>query len=141
MTAIGWGSMFWPLAAMALLTFAVWLRMYSVRIPEMRRRRIHPQSVATSSLKAGKYEDVRASDNFVNLFEMPVMFYLGALVAVQFALVDGVTLGLAWGFVIGRVAHSIIQCSYNRVMHRFTVYSISALCLWAMWGWIIARAL
>lgn len=140
MTAIGAGSMWWPLAAMAVVTFLVWVRLYMVRIPEMQRRRIDPQSVATSLSKAGRYEDVRASDNFINLFELPVMFYVGALAATQFALVDTATLVLAWGFVIGRTLHSLIQCSYNRVMHRFAVYSLSAICLWAMWGWMIVRA-
>ena len=141
MTAVGAASLWWPVAAMALLTFLVWVRMYAVRIPEMQRRRIHPQSVATSVTKAGKYEDVRASDNFINLFELPVMFYVAALAATQFALVDTATLVLAWCFVVGRYVHSAIQCSYNRVMHRFAVYSFSALCLWALWGWLIVRAL
>lgn len=141
MMTIGASSMWWPIAAMALLTFLVWVRLYMVRIPEMRRRKIHPQAVATSGQKAGAFEDTRASDNFINLFELPVMFYVGALAAIQFALIDGPTLGLAWAFVIGRWAHSAIQCSYNRVMHRFAVYTISALCLWAMWAWMIVRAL
>ena len=141
MIAIGASSMWWPIAAMALVTCCVWVRLYVVRIGEMQRRRIDPQSVATSITKAGRYEDVRASDNFINLFELPVMFYVGALAAVQFSLVDTATLVLAWIFVIGRAVHSIIQCSYNRVMHRFTVYAIATVCLWAMWGWMIVRAL
>ena len=38
-----------PALAMALLTFAVWLRLFFTRIPEMKRERIHPQSIALSA--------------------------------------------------------------------------------------------
>jgi hypothetical protein len=122
-----------PVFAMVALTFAVWLRLYAVRIPEMRRRRIHPQSVATSVLKAGAYEDVRASDNFANLFEVPVLFYVAALVALVLGLATPLALGLAWAYVALRALHSLIQCSYNKVMHRFAVYSLSCLVLLALW--------
>ena len=39
----------------------------------------------------------------------------------------------AWLFVALRIAHSAIQCSYNRVMHRFTVYALATLVLTAFW--------
>jgi hypothetical protein len=125
-----------PVFAMAGITFLVWLRLYMVRIPEMRRRRIHPQSVASSAAKLGAYEDTRASDNFVNLFEMPVLFYVAAFVAILGGAVAPVSLGLAWAYVALRAVHSLIQCTTNRVMHRFTVYSISSLVLLALWIWL-----
>ena len=43
-------------------------------------------------------------------------------------------LGLAWGFVAGRVLHSLIQCSYNKVMHRFAVYVVSTGLVWVLWA-------
>jgi hypothetical protein len=122
-----------PVCVMAAITFVIWFRLYLVRIPEMRRRRIHPQSVATSATKAGAYEDIRASDNFVNLFEMPVLFYVAAFTAILGGLVTPLSLGLAWGYVVLRAVHSAVQCSYNKVMHRFAVYSISCLVLLALW--------
>ena len=128
--------MFGPVFAMVALTFAVWLRLYLVRIPEMRRRRIHPQSVATSGLKAGAFEDTRASDNFINLFEVPVLFYVAAFTAVLLGLVTPVSLGLAWAYVALRAMHSGIQCSYNKVMHRFLVFSTSCLVLASLWAWL-----
>ena len=128
--------MFGPVFAMAALTFAVWLRLYLVRIPEMRRRRIHPQSVATSARKAGAFEDTRASDNFINLFEVPVLFYAAAFTATLLGLVAPLSLALAWAFVALRIGHSLIQCTYNKVMHRFLVYSASCLVLVALWAWL-----
>jgi hypothetical protein len=36
--------------------------------------------------------------------------------------------------VVLRIAHSFIQCGYNKVMHRFRAYMFGGLVLWALWG-------
>lgn len=128
----------WPMAAMVLLTLLVWLRLYQTRIGEMKRRRIHPQSVATSAQMAAGVEDSRAADNFRNLFELPVLFYAGALLAIQSGAGGAWLLGLAWAFVALRYLHSFIHCSYNRVMDRFKAYLLGGLALWAFWGVLLA---
>ena len=125
---------FWPAVAMVALTFVVQMRMYVTRIGEMKRERIHPQSIANSAQAAARLTDTRAADNFRNLFEMPVLFYAALAVAVLSAQVNAVTLGLAWAFVALRVAHSAIQCGYNKVMHRFYAYVASSFALWILWG-------
>lgn len=125
---------FLPALAMAALTFVVWWRMYVMRIGEMKRERIHPQSVATSAEMAARVKDTRAADNFRNLFELPVMFYMALVVAAVTAQVNVATLGLAWAFVALRVVHSAIHCTYNRVWHRFYAYLAGGLVLWALWG-------
>jgi hypothetical protein len=108
--------------------------MYVMRIGEMKRERIHPQSVATSSEMAARMKDTRGADNFRNLFELPVLFYLALVVAALTAQVNVATVGLAWAFVAFRIAHSAIHCTYNKVMHRFYVYLAGGLVLWALWG-------
>ena len=127
-------EIFHPMLAMVVLTLVVWLRLYMVRIPEMRRLRIHPQAVATSAQKSARLVDTRAADNFVNLFEVPVLFHLALVVAFLTQQVTPWVLGLAWAFVAGRVLHSLIQCSYNKVMHRFAVYSVSTCLVWVLWA-------
>ncbi|MET0814152.1 MAG: MAPEG family protein [Pseudoxanthomonas sp.] len=127
-------EIFYPMLAMVALAAIVWVRLYYVRIPEMRRLRIHPQAVATSAQKSARLVDTRASDNFNNLFEVPVLFYLALIVAFLTQQVTPLVLGLAWIFVVGRVLHSLIQCSYNKVMHRFTVYSLSTGVVWVLWA-------
>jgi len=126
--------MWWPAVAMAALTFIVWLRMYFMRIGEMKRGRIHPQSVALSAQMAERLKDTRAADNFRNLFELPVLFYLAVVLAVQTAQVTVVTLTLAWFFVVLRIAHSAIQCGYNKVYHRFYAYFAGSVALWLLWA-------
>ncbi len=130
-------AIFWPAVALALLTFVVWIRMFFVRVGEMRRLRIHPQAVATSSQAAQRFVDTRVADNFRNLFELPVLFYAALGIAFAIGAVDLPALVLAWLFVALRVLHSLIQCSYNRVMHRFRAYAAGGFVLWALWGWLV----
>ena len=125
-----------PAFTMVLLTFVVQLRMYVLRITEMRRLRIHPQAVATSVQSGQRFVDTRAADNFRNLFELPVLFYTALGVLFAIGAVDRISLALAWLFVALRVLHSVIHCGYNRVMHRFHAYAAGGFVLWALWGWL-----
>ena len=131
---------FMPAVAMVALTFVVWWRMYFMRIGQMKRERIHPQAVATSAQSAARLTDSCAADNFRNLFELPVLFYLALVVAALTQQVNAVTICLAWAFVLLRVVHSAIHCTYNKVMHRFYAYLAGGMALWLLWvaialGW------
>lgn len=130
-----------PACAMALLTFAVWLRLFFTRIPEMKRNRVHPQSVALSSQAAATFKDTRAADNFRNLFELPVLFYVALWAGAQLAIATPAYSVLAWAFVLLRIAHSVIQCGRNKVLHRFYAYAAGGWVLWAMWLVIAWHAL
>lgn len=133
----------WPGLALVAVTFVVTAVMYRRRIGEMVRERIHPQSVALSGQLAQRLSDSRASDNYRNLFELPVLFYFGIALALAAGVGDPWMVGLAWGFVALRIAHSAIQCSYNKVMHRFRVFLLGTVVLLAFWirlGWLLAQA-
>jgi hypothetical protein len=126
-------AIFLPALAMVALTFTVLAVMFRRRVAQMKRDRVHPQTVATSQQTAVLFTDVAPADNFRNLFEMPVLFYLAVVVA---AMTDQVTmpvLVLAWGYVFARVLHSAIHCTYNKVMHRFRAYALSVFLLLALW--------
>jgi len=118
---------------MAFLTFAVTLRMFRVRIAQIKREHIRLQSIATSAQAAAKLTDSAPADNFRNLFELPVLFYLALVVCAQAGFVNRVTLGLAWAFVALRIVHSVIHCGYNRVLHRFYAYVAGFFALVALW--------
>jgi hypothetical protein len=142
MANIAVASMLLPLAGMAGVVILVWLRLYHLRLSEMRRGRIDPQALALSTPKDSLLKDTRASDNFRNLFELPVLFFAGVLTVVVAQIQDQTFLAMAWAYVGLRAAHSLVQCSYNRVMHRFAVYALSSLILFAFWirlGWMLAQ--
>jgi hypothetical protein len=126
-------AIFLPALAMVALTFIVLATMFRRRVAQMKRDRIHPQRTATSQQAALLYTDVAPADNFRNLFEMPVLFYLALVVAAMTAQVTTPVLALAWAFVAARALHSFIHCTYNKVMHRFRAYALSAFVLLALW--------
>jgi hypothetical protein len=123
-----------PLLAMVFLTFAVWVYLYALRIPEIKRLGIDPDDLQDRA-ESHKLLTVSAaaSNNLKNLFEVPILFYLAVMITMLLMIQDDVLVWLAWGFVILRVAHSAIHCSYNRVMHRFMAYLLSCLFLMFMW--------
>jgi hypothetical protein len=129
-------AIYLPGLALVVLTFVVWWRMYFARVGQMKRERIHPQKVATSAQATALLTDSRAADNFRNLFELPVLFYLALVVADRLEMVDGISLGLAWAFVLLRAVHSAVHVTYNRVMHRFAAYVAGGMVLWLMWGYL-----
>ena len=73
-----------------------------------------------------------AAYNLKNLFELPVIFYAVCLYLFGSGTVDGFYVLAAWWFFAFRVMHSLIHCTYNKVIHRFYAYMLAALALWAM---------
>ena len=123
-----------PLLAQGLLTILVWLWMYKTRLSEIVRRGIDPQQAATAVEAAKLLKPIAGpSDNFVNLFEVPVIFYVATIVLFITGLASPLYLALCSAFVGLRVLHSLIHCTYNRVTHRFYVYALSTVLLWVLW--------
>ncbi len=118
---------------MVLLTFFVGLRLFAVRVQEMREQRIHPQTASTSLQMASQLKNVQAADNFKNLFEVPVLFYALCATALAVSHVPTWLAIGAWLFVALRVAHSFIHCTYNKVMHRFPVFMLGFGVVVALW--------
>lgn len=119
--------------ALVLLVLVVAVAMFVARLRELRAKRIHPQAVSTAAKMAARLENTQPADNFRNLFELPVLFY--ALVAIAIAtrhVPDWLVLG-AWLFVLLRVLHSFIHCSYNRVTHRLVAFSLGFMLVIGLW--------
>jgi hypothetical protein len=123
-----------PCAAMVFVTLLVWIKLYVDRVGEMNALGLDPQSVRNSSLGSGVLKKVESADNFKNLFEVPVLFYvLCACLAAADMVTPFFVVG-AWAFVLLRALHSTIHVTYNRVMHRFYAYAAGTVLVFAMWG-------
>jgi hypothetical protein len=118
-----------------MLIALVWSWMYVTRIREIRTKRVPVQVLADRTRAVQALKDVAGpSDNLINLFELPVLFYVVIIVLYVTGRGDEVYLTMAWVYVLLRAAHSFIHCTYNRVMHRFSVYMLSSVVLWVMWA-------
>lgn len=124
-----------PMLAMVFLTAVVWGRLYCTRMREIRGRHISPQQLASRAGGAAALANVAGpSDNFMNLFELPVLFYVLTTLLYVMNLADPLYLWLAVLYASLRGLHSLIHVTYNRVAHRFLAYALSSVVLWAMWG-------
>jgi len=119
--------------ALVALTFAVGVRLLYVRTMEMREKRVHPQAASTSIQMAARLQNVQAADNFRNLFETPVLFYSLAAVAIASGYTPAWLAVGAWVYVAMRAVHSVIHCTYNRVMHRFAAFGTGFMLLVCLW--------
>lgn len=120
--------------AQVLLTAMVSIWLYRTRVAEMRSKHIHPQKIATAADAASHLKAVAGpADNFSNLFEVPVLFYVAVLTLYVTQMVNALFLTLTVIYVALRYIHSFIHVTYNRVMHRFLAFVISTLLLWGLW--------
>ena len=127
-------QIFGPFFAMMFLTFAVWVYMYVRRIAYCKANRIHPQRLATpdKAVQLIAEEIQYPAYNLRNLLELPIVFYALCLALFVTGTVDNLFVIAAWAYVGLRTIHSVIQCTTNIVMHRFSVYMASSVVLWIM---------
>ena len=72
------------------------------------------------------------ADNYNHLMEQPTIFYALVFYIVLAGHADQLHICLAWAYVGLRVLHTLIQCTVNRVMLRFRVFTLSTLVLMVM---------
>jgi hypothetical protein len=126
-------SILTPVLALIVLTLVVWIWMYATRIPAMQRAGIQPQNARFPGSLDVLPDNVRQiANNYNHLMEQPTIFY--AMVFYLFLANQGdqLNIWLAWAYVALRVIHTLVQCTINAVSLRFTIFTLSTLCLMAM---------
>jgi hypothetical protein len=71
--------------------------------------------------------------NFMNLLELPMLFYVVCVGLYVTLSVDAAAVILAWLYFALRVAHSLVHLTYNNVFHRLGVYAASGVVLALLW--------
>jgi len=119
-----------PVLALISWTLLIWLWMYALRMPAMSAAKIDPDDARHPGSLNSLPSKVRAvADNYNHLHEQPTVFYALAFYSVLAGADDATNVTLAWTYVGLRVAHSLIQNTINKVVLRFTVFSLSSLVL------------
>ena len=126
-------TIFFPVFALAGLTFAILLL-----IPYKRIKAVVLKQLVADDFKFGESENVPPSvslpnQNYINLLELPVLFYLVCLVLYVTKSVDAMAIYLAWAYVGFRLIHTMIHLTSNNIFQRLIVFAISAFVLIAMW--------
>ena len=123
-----------PVLALIIWTLIMMMVMYKRRIPAMNAISKRTQDFIDDPKLGEKMPAPArwAADNYNHLHESPTIFY--ALMFTIF-LMDKVTplaLYCAWGFVIIRVIHSLVQITSNNVGVRFSLFLLSVVLLIVM---------
>lgn len=69
------------------------------------------------------------SHNYTHLMEQPTIFYATVVILALNGGGDGFNLTLAWAYVALRIAHSVVQATWNRVAVRFALFGAATTAL------------
>lgn len=133
-------SLLLPVVVLVTWSLIMWVWMLATRLPAMRKAKMHPQDAKHTG--AGSTDNLpsearQVADNYNHLMEQPTIFYALVLAVAIGGIGQILDVWLAWGYVVIRIAHSILQATINIVMYRFYLFVASTMLLIVM----AARAL
>jgi hypothetical protein len=126
-------NLIYPMFTMVLLTAVVMMVLFRRRVRAVREGGV---SVKYFRIYQGESEpeaSAQAARHFTNLFEAPVLFYVGCVSAMVVGLGGVLIVSLAWLYVLARMAHAYVHLGRNRLRARMTVYFFSWLVLLGLW--------
>jgi hypothetical protein len=119
-----------PALILVAWTLVVWTWMYALRIPAMSGAGIDPDDAKHPGSLNALPSHVRAvADNYNHLHEQPTIFYALVFYTHLTGHATDLAISLAWSYVVLRILHSLVQNTVNKVMIRFSVFSLSSLAL------------
>ncbi|HEY0034076.1 MAG TPA: MAPEG family protein [Devosia sp.] len=126
------------IAAQVLLTIAILVLMGRERVPRVMSGEIKIADIAVER-SAYPLKARLLSNSFDNQFQLPVLFYVAAVLALFATATSWVEVILAWIFVALRYGHAFIHVTSNYLYHRFAVYSAGLAVLALLWLWLVVR--
>ncbi|WP_422088716.1 MAPEG family protein [Variovorax sp.] len=126
-------SILYPVFALAGWTSLVLLLIPFRRIRAAMRREVGPHDFRLGE-SAAVPDAVRLPNrNYMNLLEIPVLFYVVCLLSYMAAAPSTAAVALAWAYVALRVLHSVVHLTYNHVIHRLVLFAASNGVLVMLW--------
>ncbi|MGN6514639.1 MAG: MAPEG family protein [Rhizomicrobium sp.] len=128
-------SIFAPMAALIALTFLV-----LTLIPVRRFRAGFAGEITGEDFRFGESARVPGhvsipNRNYMNLLELPMLFYVLSLALYATHTVTALEVGLAWGYVGLRYAHSAVHLTMNHIFTRLSIFAASNVVLGV--GWVV----
>ena len=126
-------AVLYPMFALAAWTILVLLLIPIVRVRSARRREIVVDDFKYGESPAVPPPVSIPNRNYMNLLELPMLFYVVCIVLYLTGGSSTTAIVLAWAFVGLRIVHSLIHLTYNRVVHRLAAFTASNLALVVLW--------
>jgi hypothetical protein len=116
-----------------MLTYVVGIWMVKLRFKAVKVDGLNPEYFQTN--RGAKLPDylAKVTNHYVNLFELPVLFYVVCLVIYSGNKVDTIYIVLAWLFVVIRYTHAYIHTTYNNLRHRRNTFLFGVVVLALLW--------
>ena len=121
-----------PLFVLVALTFALLVWMGAARIAAVRRGEVRVKDIALGQ-SAWPPRVQQISNCFHNQFQLPMLFYVLAVLALFLRKADLLFVLMAWVFVVLRILHAWIHVTSNHVGRRFQAFAAGAVVLLLMW--------
>ena len=125
--------MLYPMFFMVLLTFVVGLYTMKCRIASVKSGAVNPQYFKLMEGQEVPELITKTTRCFNNLFEVPLLFYVGSLLYISLGVESLLGLIFAWFFVLMRYAQAYVHLTYNHLIHRmlsFWLAFVSTIGLW-----------
>lgn len=134
----------YPIFGMFVLISLVLLKLATLRFDAVKNKAVSTQFFKTGQGAGETPAMYYASRNFVNLFEMPVLFYVVCILFYVTSRFDNTDVApnfvyLAWTYVGLRAIHSAVHTTINDVNIRFGLYALSQVVLLVMWIGLFLR--
>lgn len=126
-------AILYPIFALAWWTSCVLLLIPIARIRAGRRREIVVDDFKYGESSAVPPHVSIPNRNYMNLLELPVLFYVAGVLLFVSPCTSLTSIYLAWLYVGLRIVHSVIHLTYNKVLHRLAAFATSNAVLVALW--------
>src|SRR5690242_11155485 len=130
-----------PVIALVVLTAIVGLMMGVYRNVAVIRGAASVRYFRTYTVDSPAEWVERPARAYMNLLELPVLFYVVCLLMLATGRFDSVQVSLAWVFVFARCVHAFIHIAFNYVPLRFAAFLAGVATLAVMWTRFAAQNL
>ncbi|MFT5888879.1 MAG: hypothetical protein ACI9BO_001703 [Zhongshania sp.] len=124
-------AIFAPIMVLVMWSFVMMFWMATTRLPAIPKLKLgRDAGQRTSDLGKQMPPHIQwKADNYNHLMEQPTIFYATAIVLALLGAGEGFNLMLAWFYVGGRIAHSLVHATTNVVMVRFSLFLLTSVAL------------
>jgi len=132
-------AILYPLFIMFLITFYI-----TIRLALQRKRAVVNDGLSPGYFKhnrGGKPPEylLRTTDHYDNLFEQPMLFYVGCILVYITGQSDLLLILLAWAYIASRLLHGYIHIKLNKLLWRRNSFALGLFILFTQWSYLFGQ--
>jgi hypothetical protein len=125
--------MLYPMFSVVLLTFILGCITLKCRLACVKSGAVSPSYFKLMEGQEVPEAMTKTTRCFNNMFEVPLLFYVGCLLYVSLGVESSIGLFFAWFFVLARCIQAYVFLTYNHLIHRMLSFWFGFLSVMGMW--------